>query len=81
MDIEKQLTVENKMKALKCGYTEELENCWFEKKTSNEVLKQLQLNRELFKTICKRQMKFFFFWPYKKAQQYFERYFRGTNSR
>jgi preprotein translocase subunit SecE len=32
---------------------------WPEKKTNNEVLKQLKLKRELFNTVRKRQMNFF----------------------
>jgi hypothetical protein len=32
---------------------------WSEKKTNNEVLKQVKMTRELFSTIRKRQMKFF----------------------
>jgi hypothetical protein len=32
---------------------------WSEKKTKNEVLKQLKLKRELFNTVSKRLMKFF----------------------
>jgi hypothetical protein len=32
---------------------------WFEKKTNNEVLKQLKLKRELLKTVHKGQITFF----------------------
>jgi hypothetical protein len=51
---------EKKIKALSMWYAEKWgEIVWSEKKTNNEVPKQLKLKRELLSTVYKGQIKFF----------------------
>jgi hypothetical protein len=52
---------------------------WSEKKTNNEVLKQLKLKRYIFNITRKGQMNFV--WSHKKAEQHFKRHIRRKDSR
>jgi hypothetical protein len=69
--------VEKKIEALEMWiYRRMGKIIWSEKKTNNEILKQLKLKRKLFNPVCKRQMKFF-----GHTKRHFERHFRRKDLR